>query len=155
MFPILKDILVFTQLYEQPFLLYLALLRETPRDGRRDEEIRLNEMGYMARNEAHATNAFPLSCQPPRVSLSPSSSMFARPWNRADDNDRVHTTANTEAHPWTTGTLFVRSFVIRPDFSQREKAEWKPPFGRFYISWRSIAIGADIQDKDRPVFCRA
>lgn len=49
-FPILKDILVFTQLYEQPFLLYLALLRETPRDGRRDEEIRLNRIWLETRH---------------------------------------------------------------------------------------------------------
>lgn len=49
-FPILKDILVFTQLYQQPFLLYLALLRETPRDGRRDEEIRLNRIWLETRH---------------------------------------------------------------------------------------------------------
>lgn len=120
---------------QQSFLLYLASLRETPRDGGRDEEIRLNRIWLETRHTPQTLFLYRanrlafryrrhLPCSLGRE-IEPATTTTAVVYTQPREN--------TEAHPWTKteGTLFVRSFVIRPDFSRREKAEWKAAFGRF------------------------
>lgn len=144
---------------QQSFLLYLASLRETPRDGGRDEEIRLNRIWLETRHTPQTLFLYRanrlafryrrhLPCSLGRE-IEPATTTTAVVYTQP----REHGSSSVD-EDW--GDAF-RSIVRHSPrfFAARESGVKSSIWPILYISWRSIAIGADIQDKDRPVFRRA
>lgn len=139
-FSILKDILTIVQASN---LSFSTLLRETPRDGGRDEEIRLNRIWLETR---HTPQTLFLYRTP--ISLAIAVIFHVRSPVKSSRVHEPRTYGSSSVDDSGGHFSFDRS-SLAPIFPRaRKRSENRHLADSTFL--RSIAIGADIQDKDRP-----